>query len=174
MPITATTGISTEQICLNEARKIAVPGILTSGATYYPGQWVAYIVATQTWTLAINTTGAVKGMKLGIIDYVKQVNQTTGALELITTAIDETAAWHKPHPIITDGICVAYCVDNSAAMGTGTSIQASSTSGSSEIWDTTNHDQVEVGILAADQANGDTRQIVGIGRDAGARWGGLN
>ena len=127
MAITSISTISTRRISLDPAGAVIESGILTSGSTYYPGQFVMYIVATQTWSLLDFDTAATGiGSRIGCIDYKPGVNQTTGAEETITTAIDETAAWHKPHPIITAGFVVGYCDDAGASVGAGTFAQSSS------------------------------------------------
>ena len=167
MAITAITDLTNERICLNPSEARSVTGTLAGD--YVPGTIVVSIA--NVWTAADSGTAAHKLMKWGVVGYKKRVNQTTGALKLITDAWDTSEAEDKRVPIWTSGFCVARIDDLGAAANVGTGVMVGANAGILALQDNA---QVDHGSLAIDVVDNDVYTIVGIGQFNGQIWGGQN
>jgi len=167
MANTAITDLTTERICLNPSEATIINGTL--GADMPPGTVV--VKASDVWVKGDSGTASHKLKIWGVVGYKKRVNQTTGALKLITDNYDVSEAEDKIAPIITQGICVAKCVDQGADVDAGHGMMISATAGALTAQDNA---QIDHGSLAADLANGDTVCIVATGKFKGRIWGGVN
>jgi len=178
MAITAITSISTRYILLNEGESLTRVRTGTLTAATYPGQWLIYVAASDTWTQLASGTAAHKIQALsvgqvGVLGYYKRVNETTGALLAITDQYDPANAWDYEVPIITSGIVACYITDPSATVAVGSLYMASATGGSAAYFALENVDSggyygtaiksVPVGRLASQAKTGDTKAIMAIG-----------
>jgi hypothetical protein len=172
----AVTDISNERILLNPSGALVRVVDGTLAVDQAPGSWVRYAVATKNWVALDTDTAADHGTSMvGVVGYRKRVNQTTGALKLITDDWDTSEAEDKRVPIITSGIVVAKCDDPGAAAGVGTNFQASGTGETVKLQAIVANEGIvneTVATLASNLANGDTVGIFGIGAYRGAIWGG--
>ncbi len=167
MANTAITDISTERVCLNPSQATVVTGTLAGD--YVPGTIVVSIAGV--WTAAVSGTAAHKLMKWGVVGYEKRVNQSTGALKLITTAWDTSEIEDKRVPIILSGFCVARIDDLAASANVGTGVMVGANAGILALQDNA---QIDHGSLAADVIDDDVWCVVGIGKFNGQIWGGIN
>lgn len=183
MVITSTLTLATERICLNPAESTEVLGVL--GENGIPGQAVVKDESRGTWMLAdiSDTSLAIAFTRVGVINYRKRVNPSTMALKTITAAYVYNSAGDKLVPIITSGVCICYCEDLNKDWPPGGDMMMSTTAGSlrdAQVEDTT-HTATGSAVIrsivasaAARIADGDTRCIIGLGRDYGRIWGGIN
>ncbi len=183
MVITDMNTLAMERICLNPAECTEVLGKL--GENGIPGQAVVKDESLGTWMLAdiSDTSKAIAFTRIGIIDYRKRVNPSTMALKTITSAYVYNSAGDKLVPIVTSGVCCAYCEDINTDWPAGGDLMMSTTAGSlrdAQIEDTTHTVaggaviRAIVASAAARIADGDTKCIIGLGRDYGRIWGGIN
>jgi len=186
MPITAVSTISTERICLNPHEGRSVLGTL--GENCYPAQTVSKDESSGKWMLT-DTAHAVPGTKfqrIGVVGYEKRVNQSTMALKTITDVWTYDSAGDKLVPIWISGILICYIVDQNADAPPGTDLIISSTAGSltvaaietlSDMATATSGKavmQVVVASAAIRVADNDTVTVIGMGKNYGDIWGGLN
>lgn len=175
MAKTAITDITTEQIGLNKGDPDyeEVTGYLSTDLP--PGRWVRPDSANNQWVpLDTDTSEAHKVSGAGVVGYRKRVNQTTGALKIITDNWDISEAEDKRVPIIISGIVVADCDDPGAQVEPLTQYGASANAGKAKVIDvdaTPAITQTPIAQAAAPIGNGDTVGIFGIGKCKGKIWG---
>ncbi len=167
MAITAITDLVSERICLNPSQATSVTGTLAGD--YTPGTIVVSIA--NVWTEADSDTAAHKLMKWGVVGYKKRVNQTTGALKLITDAYDTSEAEDKRVPIWLSGFCAVGIDDLGASANVGTGVMVGANAGILALQDNA---QIDHGSLAVDVIDDDVFTIVGLGEFNGKIWGGQN
>ena len=169
MAITAITQITNDRILLNPGSSTAETVTGTLAGDYVPGTIVVLIAGV--WTAAVSGTAAHKLMKWGVVGYKARVNQTTGALKLITDAWDTSQAEDKRVPIHVSGFCAARIDDLGASANAGTGVMVGSNAGILALQDNA---QIDHGSLAVNVVDDDVYTIVGIGNDNGKFWGGVN
>jgi len=167
MANTAITDLVNERICLNPSEATIVTGILATDLV--PGTIVVSIAGV--WTAAVSGTAAHKLMKWGVVGYTKRVNQTTGAIKIITDAWDISEVEDKQAPIILDGFCAVRIDDLGASANIGTGVMVGANAGILALQDNA---QIDHGSLAINVIDDDVYTIVGIGKFNGKIWGGHN
>jgi hypothetical protein len=184
MPITSILTVTKDRICLNPHEGRAVLGAL--GENCMPGQVVNKFDSTGVWMLADtdDSNNAMGLSRIGIVGYEKRVNPSTMALKTITAVWTYNSAGDKLVPIWTSGICVAFCVDINTTWPAGGDLRISSTAGSFTVSVLQTNVSTTAGTLYTDYhvvataasriADGDTICIVGIGKNFGDIWGGIN
>jgi len=175
MAKTAMTDICTETNLFNAGSADAkwVWGYLA--ADMPPGSWV--IKSGDTWVL-LDTDTAANHMtsKAGVVGYHKRINQTTGALKIITDNYDISEKEDKRAPIIISGIVAAKITDQGATLEVGKEVQASGTGGSCTTRVIVANEGLTmsaIGSVASPVVDDDTFGIFGIGKCHGAIWGGV-
>jgi hypothetical protein len=174
MAKTAITDISTEHVLLNPGDEDADWSWGYLAADTAPGSWV--IKSGDTWVL-LDTDTAANHMttKASVVGYHKRINQTTGALKIITDNYDVSEKEDKKAPIIHSGIVVAKITDQGATLEVGKEVQASGTGGSCTtrvIVANEGLTMTSIGTVASVVVDDDTFGIFGIGKCEGRIWGG--
>lgn len=175
MAKTAMTDICTDNNLLNAGEAGVEWSWGYLAADMPPGSWV--IKSGNTWVL-LDTDTAANHMttKASVVGYHKRINQTTGALKIITDNYDVSEIEDKRAPIIHSGIVAAKITDQGASLEVGKEVQASGTGGSCTTRVIVANEGLtmsSIGTVASLVVDDDTFGVFGIGKFEGKIWGGV-